>query len=406
MSQPMQMGWIDLSARDRNKIRSVLSLLSIPGAVDELGTGVVRDGFSGKLFPGTSTLQTRAKYFLLVPYILMELEQEKNLTPKELLSRLTKEEIQFIKILNRNNAEGVIGARSGESLQQKPSSIYWNGFIAFGIFSSPQRLSLNEYVQAVCALKKQKNMMSSTGHADQGEGSDDIYSIYSFAGNFWRAPIPPTNWRNDITIDLTSEEAHFLRERIIKSEQSKNSLMAYILRNNLFDVVECNDLSMIGQRYDLPSELKESYEMALRFSEFVYGATIRYNIILSNGQNEDANEQWTEWYQSAMEGFIQNYNVRESFQHLSVSGRNAARLLPFLKRWQETILSGDYEEMDKLIIAREIQLKGRERAKLNNSGSFRWKEGTWLGTRLQYRYSNARRLIEDIFRGIGGNYNV
>ena len=83
----MQMGWIDLSTRDRNRILSVLSLLSIPGAVDELGTGVVRDGFSDVLFPGTSTIQTRAKYFLLVPYILMELEKEKNMTPLDLLSR-------------------------------------------------------------------------------------------------------------------------------------------------------------------------------------------------------------------------------------------------------------------------------------------------------------------------------
>lgn len=406
MSQPMQMGWIDLSARDRNKILSVLSLLSIPGAVDELGTGVVRDGFSDMFFPGTSTLQTRAKYFLLVPYILRELEQEKNLTPKELLSRLTMEEIQFIKILNRDNAEGVIGARSGESLQRKPSSIYWNGFIAFGIFSSPQRLSLNEYAQAVCALKKQKNIISSTGHTDQGEGTDDIYSISNLAGNFWRAPIPPTNWRSDITIDLTNEEAHFLRERIIKSEQSKNSLLAYILKNNLAEVVECSDLSMVGQKFDLPPNQREGYEMALRFSKFVYGATIRYNIILSNGQNENANEQWADWYQGVLEGFVKNYDVRESFQYLSISGRNAARLLPFLKRWQETVLSGDCEEMDKLIISREIQLKGRERAKLNKSGSFRWKEGIWLGARLQYRYSNARRLIEDIFKGIGGNSHV
>lgn len=35
--------------------------------------------------------------------------------------------------------------------------------------------------------------------------------------------------------------------------------------------------------------------------------------------------------------------------------------------------------MDDLIIKREIQLKGKERAKLKNSGVYRWKEGVWLG---------------------------
>ncbi len=406
MSQSIQMGWIDLSTRDRNRILSVLSLLSIPGAVDELGTGVVRDEFSDLLFPGTSTIQTRAKYFLLVPYILMELEQEKNLTPTELLNRLNKEEIKLIKILNKENAEGVIGVRSGDRLQRKPSGIYWNGLVTYGIFNSPQRLSLNEYARAVCALKKQKSLLSTAGHADQGEGTDDIYSNSSLAGSFWRAPFPPSNWRDDVTIDLTNEEAKFLRERITKSEWSKNSLMAFILKNNLTEVVECSDLAMIGARFELPSNIKEGYEMALRFSDFVYGATIRYNIILSNGENHDANELWTEWYQSVKAGFIQNYDVTEPFPYLSISGRNAARLLPFLRKWQETVLSGNLEEMDKLIIAREIQLKGRERAKLNNSDLFRWKEGTWLGARLQYRYSNARKLIEDIFRGIGDNNHV
>lgn len=76
MSQSLQIGWIDYGSRDRNKILSILSLLSAPEAVDELGIGVVRDGFADLLFPGTSTIQTRAKYFLLVPYIMMELERE------------------------------------------------------------------------------------------------------------------------------------------------------------------------------------------------------------------------------------------------------------------------------------------------------------------------------------------
>jgi hypothetical protein len=31
---------------------------------DELGLGTIRDGFANILFPGTSTIQTRARYFL------------------------------------------------------------------------------------------------------------------------------------------------------------------------------------------------------------------------------------------------------------------------------------------------------------------------------------------------------
>ena len=60
----MPLGWIDFSQKDRNLILSVLESLTEKKAVDELGVASIRDGFANLFFPGTSTLQTRAKYFL------------------------------------------------------------------------------------------------------------------------------------------------------------------------------------------------------------------------------------------------------------------------------------------------------------------------------------------------------
>ena len=68
----MQLGWIDFSKEDRKKALDVINLLSEQGAVDELGIGIIRDAFANYFFPGTSTIQTRAKYFLIVPYVLRE----------------------------------------------------------------------------------------------------------------------------------------------------------------------------------------------------------------------------------------------------------------------------------------------------------------------------------------------
>lgn len=68
----MQLGWIDFSKEDRQKAFDVINLLSEQGAVDELGIGVIRDAFANYFFPGTSTIQTRAKYFLIVPYMLID----------------------------------------------------------------------------------------------------------------------------------------------------------------------------------------------------------------------------------------------------------------------------------------------------------------------------------------------
>ena len=68
----MQLGWIDFSQEDRKKVLDVINLLQEPGAVDEIGIGLIRDAFANLFFPGTSTVQTIAKYFLIVPYILKE----------------------------------------------------------------------------------------------------------------------------------------------------------------------------------------------------------------------------------------------------------------------------------------------------------------------------------------------
>jgi hypothetical protein len=405
MPQSLQIGWIDYGSRDRNKILSVLSLLSTPEAVDELGIGVVRDGFADILFPGISTIQTRAKYFLLVPYIMMELERENILSPKSFLDRLSKEEIALISLLKKDNAEGVIGGRAGEKLQRKPSSIYWNGFYTFGIFQNYARLSLNGYVRAVCALKREKRLLSAIGHIEKSEGTGDA-DMYCSACGFWRVPPPPENWRENVTMELTVEEASFLRERIIKSEHSKDSLLAYILRNKIYEVKDYYDISIIEKKIKLPQTIHKDYKMALDFAEFIYGANIRYNVILSGCKNDLANEEWGIWYRSVTNGFIQNYDIYEAVNRLSIRGYNRARLLPFIGKWKEAVLTGDAAVMDELIIAREIELKGKERAKLS-SENFSWREGVWLGGgKLQYRFPNSRRLIEDIFNGLGGAKNV
>lgn len=71
----MQIGWIDFSPEERSRTLTVLSSLSEPGSVDELGVGIVRDAMADVLFPGTSTLLTKARYFFFVPYVSRYLEE-------------------------------------------------------------------------------------------------------------------------------------------------------------------------------------------------------------------------------------------------------------------------------------------------------------------------------------------
>lgn len=63
-------GWIDLSEEDQKRAQDYLRSLS-EGTLDELGFGIIRDAFADRFFPTTSTIMTRARYFILVPSIFL-----------------------------------------------------------------------------------------------------------------------------------------------------------------------------------------------------------------------------------------------------------------------------------------------------------------------------------------------
>ncbi len=105
----------------------VIEALTETEARDELGVGGVRNALADKLFPGTSTLQTRARYFLFVPWIYRRLEH-REVSRARLVREARLSEIALIHaLLLGGEREGVIGRLSLESLQRMPSDIYWQG---------------------------------------------------------------------------------------------------------------------------------------------------------------------------------------------------------------------------------------------------------------------------------------
>jgi hypothetical protein len=81
--------WLDYSEHDRRKMLDVIELFGERTTRDELGLGGVRDAFADLLFPGTSTIQTRAKYFLFVPWIYLILEDKD--VPSSAIARRVQE---------------------------------------------------------------------------------------------------------------------------------------------------------------------------------------------------------------------------------------------------------------------------------------------------------------------------
>jgi hypothetical protein len=134
---PSNIAWLDVSVEEQRKAREFIALFTQPESRDELGIGQVRDAFSNILFPGTSVIQTRARYFLYVPWIYLE-GQRRGKSGQELVNWVASRERRLIEVLRMvgtaaGDIEGLIGRVAGERLKILPSSIYWNGLITFGI---------------------------------------------------------------------------------------------------------------------------------------------------------------------------------------------------------------------------------------------------------------------------------
>lgn len=392
----IRIGWIDFSKEHRNKVISVMHLLTEPGAMDELGVGVVRDVFSNIFFPGTSTIQTRAKYFLIVPYLLYELERQKLSNADEFINKLHDQETKLIDILKNSEEEGIIGSSAGAELKRKPSDVYWNGISTYNIFNG-DRMSIYDYAKVVCTLQTKKQKLKDQGSIkakdDEMDGDDKDAVSGDLLGRFWKLPDIPANWIGNLSIRLSYQEALFLKTQIVSS--CPDSLLSYVLRENDPDFLAIQEFDHIAGIQDrLSPGLKNQYLLAKQFADFIYGTHLRYNVILSKGESSDILKKWDNWHVGIMEHASIDLNLI-----FLLLGRNM-KLNRFLFDCQLAMQQDDIERLDQLVLKREIDLKGKTRSKLNNRDDFTYKG--WVGiSKLQYRLPNAQRLLKDIFDGLG-----
>ena len=113
--------WLDHSESDRRKALDVVDLFREQDTRDELGIGTVRDALADSLFPGISTIQTRAKYLLFIPWIYQTLEAGR--TKSSDIARMARRhEIDLIyQLLKSDDTDGVIGKDAKAGLQRLPS---------------------------------------------------------------------------------------------------------------------------------------------------------------------------------------------------------------------------------------------------------------------------------------------
>jgi hypothetical protein len=421
----MQVGWIDFSPEERSRTLTVLSSLSEPGSVDELGIGIVRDAMADKLFPGTSTLLTKARYFFLVPYLSRYLEEGHDNTrqdPRILrnsfrdLERACARGLRSSERARGHSDEGIIGRvalASGKWVARGPGEIYWASLRALGFMRQGAPDSYQaQFAYLADARMRDRQYRNVSAEGDEGDGlSDDKLAL----GSMWNLPRESygdwrkawEKWDSEASIALTHEEAVFLRNRIVASRP--DSLYALILTDEELRRIALasiygeggtsGDSSLheflshgLARMRDLSPELARSCAIADGFSELVFGCRIAYNMQLSGLEESGANE-WEGFTPRAAE-VAHGVDLDDVGRELNLSWHPGFQTLrAFLLRSAACMESGDLDGLKEQVRRREAAIKGtRRKIGAKNSGDFAWRGGH----RLPYRFANAMAIVREI----------
>ncbi len=392
--------WLDYSEQDRQKMLDAIELFGERTTRDELGIGVVRDTFAEVLFPGISTIQTAAKYFLLVPWTFQLLEQKK--VPAAKASQWTRNvEVKTSEALvEQGDTKRVIGRRAKENLRRLPSSVYWQGLGTWGIrrfegFPKAYYRSLD------------RSLFAATKNARRdfdGESPNESF-------RYWDPALPPVpaEFPTGARLALDRVEAEYLREKVLT--KCSESLLACLLRGGKL-------LDEVGyfweQEVELPSYLVEWTHHGRLFSETLHGAQLLYNLILAElSRNEELIDGYrrglSEWQGRMNARFeqISDWKLSEFWSLLETQNNQVSiRAKLFVDAWVKVVKSTatdasviSDEGARQLVMDRERQLKG-SLARVNGGQPLTMWRGDAGSAQLDLRWRAGRRIAQDILIGL------
>ena len=191
------LAWIDHDSQARERTLRILSLFQEKESRDELGLASVRDSFADQLFPGTSTIQTRLRYMLFVPWIYRSLE-EKKLPAESFAIQADLLERELVQpLMDSGDPRGIFGKTAGKRLKRLPSSVYWARLGVWGI-----RLTLfsqGEYHRRIEETYRRRHTLKALEEHVRARG-DDVDREQRTATLNWhpRLPDPPKQFPSKI----------------------------------------------------------------------------------------------------------------------------------------------------------------------------------------------------------------
>ncbi len=390
--------WIDHSEKQRRQVLEAIDLFREKDIRDQLGIAGIRDAISDAFFPGTGALQTRARYFFFIPWMLKEFEAKKPAQAD--ISRKVKDfEIRLIDILALSTDKtGTIGIQGRKSLQRFPSSIYWNGLKILKVADTGG--SMVDYYRTAYGTKstKVRELVNDDGESVQGRTS------------IWHSQIPPrpVGFPENAEFAMTPEEGQFLKEQVLTHHTG--SLFAFCLNQGVTD----SDYVFAWDHpstADADARLAKQIEMARTFSEVMHGAAILYNFALAQMEPrrdeyiESTQEMFVEWRELLDDraAALRTFDAQEFWAFIKTCGHvPSIPTTAFVDAWfmiarnqaRRIAIDTDKQAIG-LVLGRERQIKGPLARCDNRRVREMWLGDAGLG-RLVYRWPNAQVLLNDI----------
>lgn len=393
--------WLDYSEHERRKVLDLVTALSDKDTRDELGLGTIRDAFADAFFPGTSTVMTRARYFLFIPWIYLDLEKKK-VPSSEIAARARRSELTLIEPLVASDPDGAIGRIARKGLQRLPSDIYWQGLGVWGVRLFPG--SQDQYYRWIDTFYEQ---------TDRTQRNDDGEPVEGYERSNWHRGLPdaPGNFPEIASFRLRREESEYLRERILA--MCPATLLAFLVdRGRHSDPVQFPwDHPQFGE---FPTKIRVQLNHARNFSEAMWGAALLYNLMLAETLGD---EEGTSVYRDFLQKWaamledhaaaLADWNHDEFWALLAANGCPSSALTRFfVETWLQVVPSpgrarrvAESVEARTLVHQREQSLK-HNRARLDNRRYLELWGGAAGTAQLNYRWRVSQRIITDILQGL------
>jgi len=419
-------GWFHLSDEETARARDFLRRCNGEDAVDELGFGILRDGFSDQFYPGTSTVMTQPRYLLFIPaiYRFMErtLERRKGAI-EDLLRRSREMQDQLRDVLadtyGHKRGHGVIGISAREP-ERYPSAIYWASLRTLGIFRRPGMIE-GDYLRSLGNHYEASRSDSNNGDpvAEVAASAPAWDRNFPYQENGEPVQDARGHFVEGIGFELLPEEATYLADCYLRPD-TRDQRATALEKSLLASLIERRRKTSFAFPWDVkpPPHLEQSVDDAKHFSLLARGATLQYYFWLIDARRKqgwevpDADiESWFALWWDEGRPQLLDWPEDEFLLRRARDVRPARKDATFLRDWlrhcRDARTAGSFlrdEASRALIVERERICKPRKARLTHHKHLETWNRVLPESKRiyqLDFRTSIGSVFVQRIVSGLG-----